>query len=99
VRRRRRTKKKKILNFSLKFSISISISKREVVGAYPVALETAYLLRNTVSLTKWHTPEILRDIVKHVAKTVAAANPLGSSSFLPPREKNQNSPNVTILQN
>lgn len=52
------------------------LRRREVVGAYPVALETAYLMRNTVSLTRWTSADHLRETVKQVGKAIIPANPL-----------------------
>jgi len=59
----------------------LSFYIREIVGAYPVALETAYLMRNVVSSTRWSSPENLRDIIKQVAKSILPANPLGNLVF------------------
>ncbi|KAK9763307.1 GCD complex subunit gcd7 [Basidiobolus ranarum] len=51
------------------------LKRRQVIGSWQVSVETAILLRQVVSISRWNTVEILLQTVKTVGKRLVDAQP------------------------
>ncbi|KAI8885995.1 nagb/rpia/CoA transferase-like protein [Backusella circina FSU 941] len=51
------------------------LKRRQIVGSFFVAKETAILLRQVVSLSRWRDPDVLIDIVTETGIRLASAQP------------------------
>ncbi|KAI8098610.1 uncharacterized protein BX664DRAFT_319157 [Halteromyces radiatus] len=67
-----------MLNQQLEASVENFISRlkrRQVIGSYEVAKETAVLLRQAVSTTRWRDVDTLLDLITELGGRLAAAQP------------------------
>ncbi|KAI8333061.1 hypothetical protein BC941DRAFT_434989 [Chlamydoabsidia padenii] len=67
-----------MLNQQLETSVENFISRlkrRQVIGSYEVAKETAVLLRQAVSTTRWRNVDTLLDTITELGRRLAAAQP------------------------
>ncbi|KAI8149260.1 hypothetical protein BJV82DRAFT_587307 [Fennellomyces sp. T-0311] len=51
------------------------LKRRQVIGSYEVAKETAVILRQAVSMSKWRDADALIDIIRDLGGRLAAAQP------------------------
>lgn len=50
---------------------------RQVIGSYEVAKETAAILRQAVSMTRWRDADALLDIIRELGARLTGAQPKG----------------------
>ncbi|KAK9764917.1 GCD complex subunit gcd7 [Basidiobolus ranarum] len=51
------------------------LKRRQVIGSWQVSVETAILLRQVVSISRWNNVDVLLETVKSVGKRLVAAQP------------------------
>ncbi|KAJ3055961.1 Translation initiation factor eIF-2B subunit beta [Rhizophlyctis rosea] len=55
------------------------LHRRQVIGSFNVAIETARVLRNVVSASRWNTVRQLKETVEEVGVRLEAAQPIGKN--------------------
>lgn len=59
-------------------STCFDILPRQILGSYYVAKETATILRQVVSTSRWRDANVLIDIITHTGARLASAQPNGN---------------------
>lgn len=57
------------------------IRRRQVVGSYDCARQTADLLRDILGTSNWRTAQDVLNLVREIGPTLAKANPAGNSNL------------------
>lgn len=60
-----------------------SLPKSQVIGSYEVAKETAVILRQVVSMSRWRDADTLVDIIRDLGGRLTAAQPKGRVATRP----------------
>jgi translation initiation factor 2B subunit (eIF-2B alpha/beta/delta family) len=60
-------------------SVKESFVDRQIVGSYEVAKETAIILRQVVSTTRWSDASVLVQIITDLGRRLVAAQPKGKT--------------------
>jgi translation initiation factor 2B subunit (eIF-2B alpha/beta/delta family) len=60
------------------FKHNFNVLTRQVVGSYEVAKETAIILRQAVSTTRWYNVDLLIEFITDLGSRLVAAQPKGN---------------------